>query len=147
MPHDYNATGVEMPADGYTIPDDEYTVKIVKAKEGTSKGGDYQVVCDLRVVGGAHDGFDVKFHRVTFFDPKNTEKKKAAGMSVFFLKVIGQPYEGAFKINPDAWVGRSFQAYLAEKEYNGYKSMEVKWFKPLEDNGSQVPADVEEVPF
>lgn len=147
MPQEYDATGAEMPSDGFTIPDNEYDLEIVKAKDGKSKNGDYQVTCDLKVIGGAHDGFDVKFHRVTFFDPKG-DKKKAAGMSVFFLKVIGQPWEGKFQINPENWKGKRFHAYLAEKEYNGFKSMEVKWFAPLE-NGSQVPASelVEEVPF
>lgn len=151
MPHDYNSSGVEMPGESYTIPENEYILKIVKAKEGNSKAGDYQVTTDLKVVGGDHDGFDVRYHRVTFFDPtEKPDKKKAAGMSVFFLKVIGEPYDGAFKINPESWVGKKFKAYLAEKEYNGFKSMEVKWFAAIE-NDSQVKSSVEEseqeVPF
>lgn len=146
MPHEYNAEGAEMPNDGFTIPDNEYDLEIMRAKEGKSKGGDYQVTCDLKVIGGDHAGFDVRFHRVTFFDP-NGEKKKAAGMSVFFLKVIEQPWEGKFQINPDSWVGKKFHGYLAEKEYNGFKSMEVKWFAPA-DVVSQFPAGgIEEVHF
>ncbi len=146
MPHEYDSSGAEMPSSGYTIPDNEYDLKVVKATEGKSKSGDYQVTCDLKVVGGSSDGFDVKFHRVTFFDP-NGEKKKAAGMSVFFLKVIGQPFEGKFKINPENWVGKKFHGYLAEKEYNGFKSMEVKWFAPLDNEPQAAPSEVEEVPF
>ena len=46
-----------MPTDGFTIPENEYTVSVAEAKEGKSKNGDYQVTCELKVSGGDHDGF------------------------------------------------------------------------------------------
>lgn len=144
MPEEFDSEGAEVPQGGYTIPDGEYVLEIKKTKEGRSKtGNDYQVTCDLEVSFGEHKGFPVKFHRVTFIPA--VKNKKAAGMGLLFLRNIGEPHSGKFKINPDAWVGKRLQAYLEANDYNGFKSMKVKWTAPVE--GAQPEPIEEEVPF
>lgn len=138
--HNYTNEGAEMINDSFIIPDGEYRLKIVKSKEGASKAGDYQVTCDLLVIAGDRKGFPVSFHRVTFIDP--VKNPKAAGMSIYFLKTIGQPWEGKFQINPEAWINAEFIAYLAQREYNGFKSMQIKWVKPINETSEQEPDDV-----
>lgn len=131
-----------MPADSFVIPDGEYILRIAKAMEGKSKSGDYQVTCNLLVVDGDHKGFKVNYHRVTFLDPK--KNAQAAGMSIHFLKTIGQPWEGQFQIDPGAWEGKCFLGYLVQDDYQGFKSMKVKWVKPLDKAKAE---ELEEVPF
>lgn len=129
MSQEYSSEGAEVPNNDFTIPDGEYTLEVKKVKEGKSKNQDYQITCDLEVVEGDHKGFPVKFHRVTFIPA--TKNPKAAGMSLNFLKTLGQPHDGTFRIEPDNWVGKKFQAYLEQSEWNGFKSMKVKWFAPV----------------
>jgi hypothetical protein len=142
MPHKYNSDGAEMPQDSFVIPEGEYIMRIVKATEGQSKSGDYQVTCNLAVVEGEKKGFKVNYHRVTFLDPK--KNPQAAGMSIHFLKTIGQPWQGEYEINPGFWEGKCFLAYLVLNDYQGFKSMKVKWVKALEKAQSQ---ELDEVPF
>lgn len=145
MPHEYDGSGADMNNDSFVIPDDTYTLQIVRVKEGESKKGDYQVTVDLKVVGSDYDGFDIKFHRVTFL--KASEHPKAAGMSLHWLHVIGQPYEGKFQIDPENWEGKKLKAYLEQSEYNGFKSMKIKWVDFVEQEESKKEEPVEEVPF
>lgn len=130
MPHDYTSEGAEVPADSFTIPDGEYILRVDKVKEGKSKNDDYQVTCSMRVADGERKGFPVNYHRVTFLNP--AKNPKAAGMSIHWLKVLGQPWEGKFKIYPEDWIGKCFLAYLAAETFNGFESMKVKWVKALD---------------
>src|SRR3990167_9644212 len=132
MPHVYDGTDVEVPGSNFTIPEDEYTLEIVSVKERTSKDGHYQVEVKAVVDQGSHKGFPVKNY-VTFSPAKKADgtPNKGAGMSVKFLKTIGQPWEGKFEINPQDWIGQKFNAFLAAEEYNGYTNMKIKWVKPV----------------
>lgn len=139
MAHTYNGTGVKVDGD-FTIPDAEYNLVITHAVEGKSKNGDYMVTVHYKVLDGEHKGFPVKYHRVTFLPPQH----KGAGIALHYLKTIGQPWEGEFTIEPSNWVENTLTAYLAAKEFNGKRNMDVKWVKPLSSEAK--PVD-EEVPF
>ena len=120
MPFNYNAAGIAI----LGIPEDEYILQIKNAKEGKSKGGDYQVTCSLEVVGGKHNGVSVT-HYVTFL-PKG---HKSAGMALHFLHSRGQPFEGEFNVDPQQWLNNYVSAYLVRDEFNGKVSMKIKWCK------------------
>jgi hypothetical protein len=129
MAHDYTDEGAEVPQGGeYVIKDGEYDLSITKIEEKKSSGGDYQVVTSLKVVSGEKKGFTLK-NWVTFIEP--SKNPKAAGMSIHWLKTIGEPWQGKFKIEPANWVGKTFHAYLEASEFNGYKSMKIKWIQPV----------------
>jgi hypothetical protein len=72
------------------------------------------------------------FHTVTFLPSKNP----GAGMSVHFLKTIGQPWEGNVKVDSSQWVGAKFMGYVVTDEYNGKtknKLGEIKLYEPKKD--------------
>jgi len=119
------------------LPKGTYTFEIVEfvskagdtyPKEGKTKNGDPKVDILAEVVDTSveFDGERV-FHSVTFL-PKD---KPGAGMSVHFLKTIGQPWEGNISVDPSAWVGERFKAYVIEDEYNGKKSNKIKGVEPV----------------
>lgn len=145
MGYRYNSTGVKMPG-GQTIPEEEYVLEIVDAKEGKSKKGDYQVKVDFKVASGVHVGFEVKYHYVTF----QAKDSKGAGMAVHFIKSIGEPWEGEFEISPENWIGKKLMAYLSVEEYNGYHNMKASNIKPYvvgQTETDQAASSEEEVPF
>lgn len=144
MPYEYDTTGADMSGQGdFVIPDGEYIMRIEKVTEGRSKKeNEYQVTCDLKVVEGDRKNFQVRFHRVTFTDPKRSPK--GAGMAIHFLKTIGQPWENKPNIDPSHWVGKVFMAWLEVSEYNNFKSMKIKWVKPVD---KAIAEELEEVPF
>ena len=141
MAHDYTDEGAEIPQAGeYTITDGEYDLTIEKTNdEKATAKGDYMVSCSLKVASGEKKGFTLK-HWVTFINPANNPK--AAGMSIHWLKTIGEPWQGKFKIEPKNWVGKTFHAYLEASEFNGYKSMKIKWIQPVVSGDA-----VESIPF
>lgn len=144
MPFKASSEGISLD-DEFVIPDDEYVLEIVKAKEGLSKDGLYQqVIVDFKVAEGQRKNFPVNYHYVTF----KKAGDKGAGMAIKFLKTIGQPWEGDFTVDASKWVGAKLVGYLSAEEYNGKKNMKCKWVKPV-DTGSQVEKDeaMEEVPF
>lgn len=144
MPYEYNTDGADMSGQGdFIIADGEYIMRIDDAKEGRSKKEkEYQVICDLKVADGDQKGFPVRFHRITFCDPKRSPK--GAGMAIHFLKTIGQPWEGKPNIDPSHWVGKVFLAWLEASDFNGFKSMKVKWVKPVTKEQDE---ELSEVPF
>ena len=154
---DYDGEGIQ-PSGDFTVPEDEYVLRIAKVKPQRSKikedgTGNYpQVVVDLVVDEGPRKGFPVSFHYVTFL-PKEA---RAAGMAIHWLKSIGEPWEGKFKVQPGRWLNRTIRAFLEVKEFNGIKNMKIKWVKPHEGNKAPAAApaqpqgelgDLEEVPF
>ena len=138
-----SSTGVQMD-DDFTIPEGEYTLEIVKAKEGLSKDGLHpQVIVDFKVADGDRKGFPINFHYVTF----KKAGDKGAGMAIKFVKTIGEPWEGDFEVDSDNWIGKKLIAWLEPKEYQGKKNMKISWVKPVETE-SQVPAEeIDQVPF
>jgi hypothetical protein len=120
----HNATGVE-PAAGFTVvPAGEYTLRIDETEERTSSNGDPQVKVIFKVEDDAFDGAKI-WHYVTFF-PKGA---KAAGIPLYFLKCIGEPYKGEFEVEPLNWIGRTVRATVAvEKDLKDRDRNVVKNF-------------------
>jgi hypothetical protein len=67
------------------------------------------------------------FHTVTFLKAGTP----GAGMSIHFLKTIGQPFEG--KISPDSsqWVGAEFAGYVIQEEYKGRIKNKISEIRPI----------------
>jgi hypothetical protein len=86
------------------------------------------------------------FHTVTFL-PKDSP---GAGMSVHFLKSIGQPWEGNVKVDATQWVGAEFAGYVVEDEYKGKKKNKISEIKPLpqfQNPDIAQAAKTDDVPF
>lgn len=90
---------------------------------------------------GPYIGAAIPFHYVTFLPKDN----KGAGMAVHFLKTIGQPYEGKYKVDHLKWRGKILKADVEEEEYNGYINNKITAVEAVEEAKKE---DVlEEVPF
>lgn len=114
----YDGTGVDAEG-GFPIITEEgwFPFRIVAATEGQSKNGDYQVVVDAVCLDAKWRDYGVR-HWITFL-PK---EQKGAGMALHFLKVIGQPYEGVFDIEPKNWERRMFMGKVIVSTYEGKKN-------------------------
>lgn len=140
MPFNYSDEGV-----GYTpLPDGDYLCKVISAVPGVTKNGDDKVTVGYEVWEGEYKGKSIKNHTVTFFKDRT---KKGAWMALEILKALGQPYQGAFTVEPTAWIGRvvyvsvKIEDYTREDKTTG-KSNKVKWLN--EFKGEQ---ESESVPF
>jgi hypothetical protein len=114
----------------------KYELLITKVEEKTSKKGNYPMVnvtCEVQN-NEEFNGAKV-FHNVTFL-PKD---KPGAGMSTHFLKTIGQPWDGAIEVNPDAWVGEDFTAKISTREYEKKDGTKGKTNNIDEIESSDVP--------
>ena len=147
----YDAEGIPDP-DTFVIPDDIYTLRVKDVKMGRSKvkddgtGGYQQANVSLVVDDGERKNFPVNFHYVTF-SPKT---EKGAGMAIKWLKTIGEPWEGQFKVSPRNWIGKRLRGFLEAKEYKGKKNMKVAWVEPIEAAEPEVieaPGEDESLPF
>lgn len=98
-----------------------------------SKKGFPMVKCKLEIADGSFAGRSF-FHWVTFL-PKDAN---GAGISVNFLKHIGEPWEGQFDVKPENWVGKIVRAMVkCEADNQGRKRNAIQWLAEKE----------EEVPF
>lgn len=146
----YDATGVDPDSKGTNklLPKGWYDFEIVEfvsksgdkyPLEGRTKNNDpmVNILCEVRN-NPDYEGERV-FHNVTFLPPKGIDGKPTpgAGMSIHFLKTIGQPFEG--KINPDSsqWVGAEFAGYVINDEYNGKTKNKISEIKPIESKKSK----------
>jgi hypothetical protein len=135
----YDSTGVN--TDGpQPAPADVYNLRIVDATDRdkdelplNSKKGFPMVKCKLEIADGSFAGRSF-FHWVTFL-PKDAN---GAGISVNFLKHIGEPWEGQFDVKPENWVGKIVRAMVkCEADNQGRKRNAIQWLAEKE----------EEVPF
>lgn len=143
MPGKYDANGVQMDK-FFTGPDGEYNLKIVDVTPGTTGNGDPKVVVDYEIVDGPSKGLPINYHTITFFRDKAS---KGAGITLKFLKAIGEPYEGEFEWNEKNWMGRHVRAMVVMEEVSQGKNAGKKFPKiayVMEPEGGQ---KVEEVPF
>lgn len=148
MSFKYNGNGIKpMTPGGYLIPAGRYRLRIVDTDEGKTTKGDYMITVHFKVVGGAHDGKQVRFHRVTFMGrDADGAPKKGAGFAIAFLKAIGQPYEGdSLEVNHLRWRGRELEADVIEEPYEDKVNNKVKEVYPVEQK--QETGAEEEVPF
>lgn len=145
MSFDFDGTGIDMdnqqfvnklmPKGNYDYEIVEFTSKAGDAypKVGTTKNGDPKVDFLAEVITpGDYAGMRV-FHSVSFLPAKKPDgtPTPGAGMAVHFLKTIGQPFEGKFKVEPTAWVGARFKGYTIEDEYQGKRSNKIKGIEPI----------------
>lgn len=150
---EFDATGIDadskgankvLPKGWYDLQVVEFTSKAgdVYPKVGRTKNNDPMVNILCEVIN--HDQFNGErvFHTVTFLPAKKADgtATPGAGMSVHFLKTIGQPFEGKIKPDPTAWVGAKFAGYVIQEEYNGKIKNKLGEIKPLEGvGGSGLP--------
>ena len=149
MSFNFNATGIDPDSKGTSkvLPKRWYNLEIVSfvskagdeyPKDGATKNGDPMVNILCEVIDDVEFNGERVFHTVTFLPAKKADGKPTpgAGMSVHFLKTIGQPYEGEFKVISSDWVGCKFMGYLISEEYNGKtknKIGEIKLYEPKKD--------------
>ena len=142
---DFDATGVVVDEkksfEKKILPKGSYNFKIIDFLsksgkqypcEGTTKNGDPKVDILVEVTNPGDFKEERLFHSVTFM----AKDKPGAGMSVHFLKTIGQPYEGKVAIDPKAWIGAEFKGYVIEDEYQGKKGNKIKSIEPVSKDDS-----------
>ncbi|MBI4063490.1 MAG: DUF669 domain-containing protein [Elusimicrobia bacterium] len=133
----YDATNVQ-PMGGFTpIPKGKYLLRVESATQKRSRNGDPMVVVDFTVAEGQYQGRRIRFHNVTFLPPES----KGAGISIHFLKTIGESYEGRLEIAPERWIGKLLYGHVEEEpDLNGTPRNVVKNVEPCETPGGE-PAD------
>lgn len=162
---DFDATGIDADSKGTNkvLPKGWYDFEIVEfvskagdtyPKEGRTKNNDPMVSILCEVVNSDNSNGERIFHTVTFLPAKRPDGQPTpgAGMSVHFLKTIGQPYEGKIKPNPEAWVGARFSGYVIQDEYNGKIKNKLGEIRPIEGEQYKNPeiqkaAKTDDIPF
>lgn len=143
MTFSYDGTGINPDAQGTAklLPKRFHNFEILSfiAKDGTeypkdgkTKNGDPMVNFLCEVVDDEEFNGERVFHTVTFL-PKESP---GAGMSIHFLKTIGEAWEGKFEVDSDSWVGKRFTGYVINEEYKGKtknKITEIKGYEPRKD--------------
>ena len=133
-----NYTGVR---EAFGIPDeDTYHVMIVQAKSTKSKKGDPMVNFKMEIIEGAvtkrvFSGQFLFSNRV--FIQSN---EQVSGFNKHFLKVIGEPYDEEFTVEPDHWVGKQLKVTVVHEMYEGKEQAKVKKVDYLE-GGAIPPVD------
>lgn len=147
---EFNATGIDPDSKGTSklLPKRWFNFEIVSfvskagdeyPKDGRTKNNDPMVNILCEVIDDTEEfNRERIFYTVTFLSAKKPDGKPTpgAGMSIHFLKTIGQPYEGAFKVDSSQWVGAKFMGYVVTEEYNGKtrnKLGEIKLYEPKKD--------------
>lgn len=149
MVFQFDATGISPDSKGTNkvLPKRWFSFEIIEfvskagdtyPKDGKTQNGDPMVNILCEVIDDEEFDGERVFHTVTFLPAKKKDgtPTPGAGMSIHFLKTIGQPWEG--KISPDSsqWVGARFMGYVIQDEYKGKiknKISEVKVYEPKKD--------------
>lgn len=148
----YDGTGIDPDARGAgkILPKKWFKFEVVEfvskagesyPKDGFTKESNYPKVDILAEVKDdpEFEGERV-FHSVTFL-PKG---KPGDGMAIHFLKTIGQPWEGKFKVESSDWVGSEFMGYVVTDEYKGKIKNKISEIKSVDV--AKVKAE-SEIPF
>src|SRR4051812_18388201 len=93
MPFTHNAKGAKPTPGGkqQPVPAGKYLLSIYAAKPQIATSGRNMVVVDSSIEDkGPFFGRKIRFHNVVFVEPG----EPGAGMCLWFLKCIGEPYEG-----------------------------------------------------
>lgn len=134
----YNSADINMSNVTSTpAPEGIYTLKIADTTEKVTKNNDpmISVRCEIDDT-GEWLGTTV-WHNVTFLADKS---RRGAGMSIHFLKQIGEPWEGEFDVIPENWKGKFFRAKLkVTKDLKGNPRNEIAY---VLDSGN-----TDDVPF
>lgn len=143
MSFNYDQTGIDPDSKGTNVllPKRFHNFEVVAftAKDGTdypkdgrTKNNDPMVNFLCEVIDDEEFKGERVFHTVTFLG----KEKPGAGMSIHFLKTIGEPWEGKFEVNSANWVGKKFMGYVINEEYKGKtknKITEIKLYEPKKD--------------
>jgi hypothetical protein len=118
--------GSEKAAKFELLPAGDYLLEIAEVSESeTKEKGLYMVTVHYKVLKpDQYKGRQVKYHNVVFIPAGNP----GAGRVLYFLKTIGEPYEGAVSVNPQNWIGKRIAAKVGVKTYNGRQNNEVNDF-------------------
>ena len=126
----YDSTGIDPDSrggGGSKIPEGVHRFRIVKAKPTKSAKGNFMVELEAEVINNIDLAGKSLRHWVTFMPTGH----KAAGIAVHFLKVIGQPWEGAFDVTVADWVGGVFigevkdEPFVSKKDGKTYASPKI----------------------
>ena len=126
MVYKMNYTGVNEAMSRDPLPDGSYNVKIEKIDEKIAKSGRPLIKVRYKVISGPHAGRLI-FDYVVLF----AGGEPGAGMTMHFLKVIGQPHEGNFDVEPKNWIDKELSvSVITDPAYNSNK---VKAREKLEE--------------
>lgn len=137
----YDGEGVT-PSKFELLPDGKYLSEITDAAptKAKSSGNDMVTVHYKVVKPDIYKGRKIMYHNVVFV-PKG---EQGAGMTLHYLKSIGEPHEGKFAVNPKNWVGKRLTLTVGHKEYNGRTNNNVL---SVDAADYTVTAPAEEIPF
>ena len=101
------------------LPEGNYTVKIEKIQETTTKKSGLPLIkIRYKVIDEGKFKNRILFDQITLFEGD----APGAGITKHFLHVIGQPYQGDFEIDPGAWVDAELQVKIViDKQYDSNK--------------------------
>lgn len=149
MSFKFDATGIDPDSKGTSklLPKRWFNFEVVSfiskagdeyPKDGKTQNGDPMVNILCEVIDDEEFNGERIFHTVTFLPAKRPDGKPTpgAGMSVHFLKTIGQPWEGAYEVDSSQWIGAKFMGYVITDEYKGKtknKLGEIKLYEPKKD--------------
>lgn len=140
MPRKYNSGGAVPSESMQPIPRGDYPMEIVNVLHGKSKAsGTEMVTVTAKILSGAPAGRTMKYY--VMFHPQG---HPSVGMTLHFLKTIGEPYEGEFEWDEVNWIGKKFTGTVEWENFNGSPTSKLKKLRPLEP---YVEPPVEEVPF
>lgn len=143
MAFEFDATGIDadskgtnkvLPKGWYDFSIEEFVSKAgdVYPKEGRTKNNDPMVNILCTVINNDEYNGERVFHTVTFLKAGTP----GAGMSVHFLKTIGQPFEGKIKPDCSQWVGAEFSGYVIQDEFKGRVRNKISEVRTLVAEGS-----------
>lgn len=144
---EYNVPGIEMSTGSYKpLPPGKYIAQIEFAEEGITKNGDRKITVDYKIIDGSYSGRTVRYHDVCFFGLGEDKKpKKGAGISLHYLKSIGEPYQPPITVDEKKWIGKKLVINLnQELTTTGKLINKVKFVNPLE---TEVTIDENSLPF
>lgn len=136
----YDSRGTKPSSYSDPVPDGEYVLQIIKTEEQESRKGHPMVRVTTTVDSPAEYAGATIFHYVTFFE----KGMPGAGISLHFLKCIGEPYEESesLDVQPKDWEMKKFKAKVVQEPYStpdGKKgvSNKIKGIMPLDDSDIQ----------
>ena len=121
-----NMTGVEEGGAAIKVlPQGEYVVEVVEAKDGLTKNDDPMISLKLVVDRGEFKGQWLWDNIIIPNEGSPAEKIK--GRSKHFLHCIGEEYEGEFNWDNSRWVGKKVTVEVDHEPANDYH----KYTKPI----------------
>jgi len=126
----YNASGIKEQGSYPLLEKNRYILKIESAEQTQTKKGYPMVTVNFVVQYGDYAGWRIKYHNVVFLPADSS----GAGISIHFLKTIGEPYKGDFDVNPQNWIGKLLIGLVEqEPDLKGILRNVVKAVEPYED--------------